>query len=234
MIDIHCHLLYGVDDGAKDYEESVAMLEFAKTQGVDEIILTPHYRNGMFSYDKSKIERHYIKLKEYAQESRIKLHIGCEYHVDSDMMDNILNGEVHTLADTDYVLAEYSHMSDYKMMRDTLQELIMSGYTPIVAHAERYDCIQRLPDLAWNLRELGAKIQINADSLLGIDGHQLKKVCKKLLKQRQVDYVASDSHHMKERINHMRDAYIYIGKKYSKELAQQLVEDNPRQIVASK
>ena len=87
MIDIHCHLLYGVDDGSKSLEESVEMLKIAKKQGITGIILTPHLRHGMFKHPIEKIERHYKKLMPYAKKLGIELKLGTEYHVATDMID---------------------------------------------------------------------------------------------------------------------------------------------------
>ena len=100
MIDIHCHLLYGVDDGSKSLEESVEMLKIAKKQGITGIILTPHLRHGMFKHPLEKIERHYKKLMPYAKKLGIELKLGTEYHVATDMIDAFYGGLCHTLADT--------------------------------------------------------------------------------------------------------------------------------------
>ena len=94
MIDIHCHLLYGVDDGAKTIEESVAMLEAAKEQGISAMILTPHYRHGMFAYPKEEIEEHFRILEPYAQKLGIYLALGTEYHVNSHIVEALDNGRL--------------------------------------------------------------------------------------------------------------------------------------------
>ena len=96
MIDIHCHLLYGVDDGSKSLEESVEMLKIAKKQGITGIILTPHLRHGMFKHPLEKIERHYKKLMPYAKKLGIELKLGTEYHVATDMIDAFHGGLCHT------------------------------------------------------------------------------------------------------------------------------------------
>ena len=113
MIDIHCHLLYGVDDGAKTIEESVAMLEAAKEQGISAMILTPHYRHGMFAYPKEEIEEHFRILEPYAQKLGISLALGTEYHVNSHIVEALDSGRCRTMAGSRYVLCEYSHDSEY-------------------------------------------------------------------------------------------------------------------------
>lgn len=108
-IDIHNHTLFGVDDGPNHIQESLDMLREADLQGIREIILTPHYRHGMFRYELDEIERNFAELLKQVEENQInvRLYLGCEYHVDSDIFEHIQEGRVHTLADTEYVLTEY-------------------------------------------------------------------------------------------------------------------------------
>ena len=137
MIDIHCHLLYGVDDGSKSLEESVEMLKIAKKQGVKGIILTPHLRHGMFKHPLEKIERHYKKLMPYAKKLGIEIKLGTEYHVATDMIDAFHGGLCHTLADTQYILTEYSHSSEYSFIYKMTREAIFAGYIPVIV-SQRY------------------------------------------------------------------------------------------------
>ena len=113
MIDIHCHLLFGVDDGADSIEESVGMLEKAAKQGIASIILTPHYRHGMFHYNNEKIEQNYKAILPYAQKLGLHIFPGTEYNVNSYMMEYYRKGRCHTLGDSRYILTEYSHASDF-------------------------------------------------------------------------------------------------------------------------
>ena len=112
MIDIHCHLLYGVDDGAKTIEESVAMLEAAKEQGISAMILTPHYRHGMFAYPKEEIEEHFRILEPYAQKLGIYLALGTEYHVNSHIVEALDSGRCRTMAGSRFCtdIFRYLHM----------------------------------------------------------------------------------------------------------------------------
>ena len=230
MIDIHCHLNFDVDDGPKTIEESIEMLKHAKMQGITGIILTPHYRHGMFPYPKNKIEEHYFKLGPVAKELGIDLYLGTEYHVNSDIIDGYKKGLYHTLADTRYVLTEYSHNSEFSYIHKMSQALILAGYIPVIAHIERYGCIAGEPEKAAELQELGAWIQVNADAVLGLEGRAAKKLCKKLLKEEWVDVVASDSHGIKERGCHMDKCYSYIAKKYGEDYARRLMQDNPARV----
>lgn len=231
-IDIHNHTLFGVDDGPDDIQESIVMLKEAASQGIRKMILTPHYRHGMFRYSLEDVEQNFTELKTRAEAEHIgiTLYLGCEYHVDSDILEHIQGGRVHTLADTDYVLTEYSHSTSYADMKRYTHELIAAGYQPVIAHIERYECIGNKPQLAKELSEMGALIQINADSTLGIDGKYLEKICKKLLKIKVADIVSSDAHGIKDRANHMERCYQYICKKFGESYAVDLFYTKPNTI----
>jgi protein-tyrosine phosphatase len=231
FMDIHNHLLFGVDDGAENIETSISMLNQAKHQNISKIILTPHYRHGMFAYPLIDVEGHFYKLKEKAENIGVKIYLGCEYHVNSEILNDINSGRVHTLAGTDYVLTEYSHSSEFAYIKEYTGKMVSAGYVPIIAHAERYGCFQKKPELIWEIKDMGAMIQINADSVLGIDGKILKKTCKMFLKNEMADFVASDSHGIKERANHMLDCCTYIRKKYGAHYAAEIFYENPEKII---
>ena len=230
LIDIHCHLLYGVDDGSKSLEESVEMLKIAKKQGITGIILTPHLRHGMFSHPLEKIEKHYKKLKPYSERLGIELKLGTEYHVATDMIDAFKDGRCHTLADTQYILTEYSHASEYSFVHKMTREALFAGYVPVIAHVERYECLRNI-DRIEELRNMGALIQVNADSILGLDGRHFKKYTKKLLKEDLVDVVGSDSHGVKERACNMKKCYDYVAKKFGEDYAEELMQITPENII---
>ena len=232
MIDIHSHLLYGVDDGAKTKEEAVAMLEDAKAQGVTAMILTPHYRHGMFSYPKELIEENFTQLKCEAEDIGVTLYLGTEQHVNSMTMEYIINGRCHTLADTDYILAEYKHDTDFSYIKASAQDMLLHGYVPVIAHVERYACMEKLSHVEL-LRDMGAMIQVNADAVIGKNGFRMKSYCKKLLKQGLVDFVASDCHGIKDRKSSMGKCCEYLYKKYDKRYVDMILERNARIILES-
>jgi len=233
MIDIHTHLLFGVDDGPSTIEESMEMLKKAKEQGVDTMILTPHYRHGMFAYPKEKIEANFGALYEPAKRIGINLFLGTEHHVNSMMIEYIESGRVNTLAGTSYVLAEYKHDSEFDFIAKSVQDLLRNGYIPILAHVERYLCMYEDLDRVDWLRDLGAMIQVNANAILGQEGLKVKGFTKKLLKNGYVDFVASDSHDLKKRVNNMGKCRDYLYKKYDERYVDRLLEDNAVEILQS-
>ena len=231
MIDIHNHSLFGVDDGSKSLEESAELLKEAYLQGVDTIILTPHYRHGIFPYPLDRIHENYEQLVVKAKEIGIRLFLGCEYHVDSYIVEHLQSGRCFSLAQGSYVLTEYEYETESEHILFQTKDLILHGYTPIIAHPERYRCFQESPFFCEELRNAGAMIQINAGSVLGESGRVEKSFCKKLLKNGWVDFIASDTHNRKSRSNYMAKCYQYIVKKYGQEYAHLLFEANARSII---
>ncbi len=233
MIDIHCHLLFGVDDGPEKIEQSIAMLKAAKEQGITNIVLTPHYRRGMFKFDGNLVLEHMKALEPYANELGITLHYGTEVHVNGDILEYLQERRVFSLADSEYVLTEYGYHTEYSYIFRMTHELLRHGYIPVIAHVERYGCLVKNPKRLEELQEIGALIQCNAAAILGEEGWGTKQFCKKALKSGWVDVVASDSHDTKKRRCYMEDAYDYLTEKYGEKLAHRLMVKNPKKIIGA-
>lgn len=234
MIDIHTHLLFGVDDGPETIEESIAMLKDAKAQGIDAMILTPHYRHGMFSYPNEVIDKNFAELSEYAEDIGIDLYLGTEHHVNSMTVEYIEKGRCRTMAGTHYVLAEYKPDTEFTYIKNSVQDLMRYGYIPIVAHVERYMCMHEMSLKNIELlREIGVLIQVNADSVLGLDGGKMKRFVKKLLKKEYVDFIGSDSHGIEDRINNMGQCAEYLYRKYDEAYVDEILEENAEMLLNS-
>lgn len=230
-IDIHNHILFGVDDGPADLETSVQLLRAEVEDGAEAIILTPHYRHGMFDYDLELVEQNFMTLRKYAEELRVRLFLGCEYHVNSDMVDYLHDGRVHTLADTDYVLAEFEHEAQFSYLMKHINDLFACGYCPVIAHAERISCLLHNPDRCADLLNRGAMIQINAAGVLGDEGRDAQKFCKRLLKDGTVNLIASDTHDADTRRNRMAECFEYVEDKFGRDYAYELFYAVPRSII---
>ena len=231
MIDIHCHLLFGVDDGPETIEGSIAMLEEANEQGITNIILTPHYRRGMFKYDVDLVRRNKAELDKHAETFGIKLYLGTEIHVNGDIIEYLDEGKYLPLADSDYVLTEYEYHVEYSYLFKMTKELLRHGYIPVLAHVERYRCLVENPQHLDELREIGALIQVNAAAILGREGWGVKQYCKKIIKSGWVDFVASDCHDLKKRICRIGECYDYLEKKFGEKVANRLTYKNARKII---
>ena len=219
LVDIHCHILPGVDDGAPDMETSRAMIRDAYEQGVRYIIATPHYRPEMFEPSMKKVIRD-VKLVPYEESTEQMIR-----HLDKKLRPTMLGSR--------YVLAEFSTNDSFVTVRNYIYELITKGYRPIVAHVERYFCCQE-PERIQELKKLGAQIQINADSVLGYEGHTIKKFCAGLMKDDLVDFIGSDAHNLEGRKMNLGKCATYVRKKMGQDYAEEIFVDNPRQIWKSR
>lgn len=233
LVDIHCHILPGVDDGAPDMETSRAMIRDAYEQGVRYIIATPHYRPEMFEPSMKKVIRVYHELRDYAEEVGIGLRLGCEYYRNEQMIRHLDKKLRPTMLGSRYVLTEFSTNDSFVTIRNYIYELLTKGYRPIVAHVERYFCCQE-PERIQELKKLGTQIQINADSVLGYEGHTIKKFCASLMKDDLVDFIGSDAHNLEGRKMNLGKCATYVRKKMGQDYAEEIFVDNPRRIWKSR
>ena len=233
LVDIHCHILPGVDDGATDMETSKAMIREAYKQGVRYMIATPHYRPEMFEPSMSKVISVYRKMRTYAAKIGIDLRLGCEYYRNDQIIYHLDNKLRPTMLGGKYVLTEFSTNDSFITIRNCNYELIVRGYHPIIAHVERYFCCQE-PERIQELKKLGAQIQINADSVLGYEGHTIKKFCAGLMKDDLVDFIGSDAHNLEGRKMNLGKCATYVRKKMGQDYAEEIFVDNPRRIWKSR
>ncbi len=231
MTDIHSHLIYGVDDGAATLKDSEDMLRQAAEQGISGIIATPHYRNRYFTYPTEVIRKRYLELKETAAKLGIALYPGCEYYADSRITKNLSEGRVMALADSEYVLCEFDHMADYDHIRNLVHDCILSGYYPVIAHPERYHIFQKDYTYLSDFRQMGCLLQLNAGSILGLEGFHIRRLCRRILDEGLADIVASDSHDTKSRGNRLGECREKVRKKYGAEAEERLFIKNPGRIV---
>jgi protein-tyrosine phosphatase len=229
IIDIHTHMLFGVDDGAADMETSLALLDKAYKEGTRRIFFTPHSIDGRFNFEGAN--RSLEKLVTAARERypELKFSGGCELYYSESAVDGLLQGKVPTLADSKYVLVEFHPTVCYFDLKNAIQKLTVSGFIPIIAHAERYGCLRK--ESTEHLVELGAYIQLNARSVLGKSGLEPKQFCKKLLKSGLVHFIASDAHDLKRRSSGLSDCVKHIEKKYSQKYAERIFYKNPMKIL---
>lgn len=233
IFDIHCHIVPGVDDGSSGYEETKKLLRMEYEQGVRNIIATPHFRFRMFETPLCKVQEQFVLVEKAAAEisEDLNVYLGCEFHANMEMTAMLKNKEVTTMAGSRYVLVEFSESSQASYIKERLYSLIASGYKPITAHIERYDAIRSDLDLVEELIEMGAHMQVNADSIIGKEGFGIKRFCKKLIKYDMVHFVGSDCHNLKKRISRIGEAYTYVSKKNGQAYADHLFIENPQKIL---
>ena len=240
MIDIHSHIVFEVDDGPKTIEDSRALLEESYRQGVRTIISTSHRRKGMFETPEAKIEENFKQVQELAKEIADDLTIlyGAEIYYTSDILDKLEQEKIPRLADSQYALIEFSMITPYKEIHTALSNVLRLGVTPVVAHIERYHCLENDEKKVRDLINMGCYTQINSSSVLkpklfGDTYKFMKKRAQFFLEKDLVHFVASDMHNLDPRPPYMQEAYQIISKKYGESHAEQLFRKNQELLLRS-
>lgn len=231
LIDIHCHIIPGVDDGAKSKQETIEMLKMMKQEGVVAIIATPHYRPGMFTPDIDKLQKRYLWARKTAEEMGIYMWRGNECYVQENLLDDLSVGKCIPMAKSKYLLVEFSSFHSYNVVRQYIANVISEGYIPIIAHIERIPVFDEHESRIQDMVELGARIQVNAESILGQSGYGVKRRMMKLMKADLIHYVASDSHGAKKRVPNLGKCYRYVAKKMGSEYANEIFYENQKRII---
>lgn len=216
MVDIHSHILYGLDDGAKDLEVSIKMASQAVTEGISSIIATPHHRHPNFSNDKKKTINRVKELQVELDKHNIPLTIypGQEIRLFGEMVELILqNKELLTLNNSSYVLVEFPSSNIPKYTEQLFYDLLVKGYTPIIAHPERNAEIAGNTDKLFRLIKNGALSQVTAASVAGMFGKKTQKLSLSLLEHQQAHFVATDAHNIVNRSCMWESAGNVISKK---------------------
>ena len=217
MIDIHNHILYGVDDGSKDLDMSLAMLKEEMEQGVTTIYLTPHQNQQTLTGPLLK-ERYQSFLEELKEKGiDMDLRLGAEIYYYPGLKQDLLSGKALTMDESKYVLVEFSTRTETNVS-EIVYELVVAGFTPIIAHIERYPYLKK--EDYFDIKEAGGLIQINSSSFSHFTSRGLIKY---LLKNDLVDYVATDAHDNSRRKVDFSFVHSYIKKKYP-ELYTKLIE----------
>ncbi len=226
MIDIHAHILPGVDDGSPSIEASIAMLKEMVAQGVTDVICTPHFREH-FTCLPERLREVFEEFKAEAKKQNIpvNLYLGQEIYAVDNVKKLIEEGKVLKLNDTEFVLIEFSVGRKTDIV-EVVYELRNAGFTPIVAHIERYKYLTE--DEIYELKNEGGYIQVNADSLVGEGKRSNGKIVRKLFKEGCVDFVASDVHFGRKIC--IKDAYDYVLKKFGEDAAEVVFRANAKQI----
>lgn len=233
MIDIHSHILPGVDDGSKNMDMTRQMLRIAWSEGIRGMIATPHHRRGYAHAPAEKLREAYEAVREEARkmDPSFQVYLGSELFVSHTLEEDLAEGEALSMAGTGYVMVEFLPPVAYREIKSTMQRLRMAGYLPIVAHAERYECLLRDPSLTEDLTDMGCYIQINSASVTGGNGFSAKRYVKKLLKYDLVHFLGSDAHDMDRRSPAMQKSVDYIAKRYGEGQARRISWENPQKLL---
>lgn len=230
MIDIHSHILPEVDDGPTSWEGSVAMCRMAAADGITHMVATPHC-NERYHYDRDYLAGCLRHLQQLAGATP-QLALGCDFHLSYDNLQKVLiEPERYTIGGSRYLLVELSDYSIPTQIGDCFLKLGDVGVTAVITHPERNAILRPTPQRVIEFVELGCAVQITANALTGFWGQRVQRVATWLLEHEAVHVIASDAHDVKYRTPHLSQARHAAAGICGVEVADALVEHNPRAIL---
>jgi len=229
FVDIHSHILHGLDDGARTAAESVAMLELAAASGTSDIVATPH-ANARYAFRPELVEQRIDELRRAV--TRIQVHYGCDFHLKNDNIeDAIVHPQRYAINHDRYLLVEFPEAAIVAKTSEILSSLIGAGLVPILTHPERtLSLYGRVIDIErWV--EMGCYVQVTAGSCVGQFGPRARNFVATLMTRRLVHFVASDAHDCELRPPGLSAAYSTLAQQWGEASARPLFEDNPRAVI---
>ena len=238
MIDIHAHILPGVDDGASSTKTALQMARMAADSGVTDLIATPHC-NQMYRYENFACEEltaRFAALEQAVQDAQIpvRLHRGMEVYGTTDTAALLHGGKLTTLCESRYLLIEFDFSEERRFMDRVLRAVSAEGVTPIVAHPERYRALQSDPAILYEWVLNGIHLQLNKGSLSGFFGRSAFQLAMRILRHDLASFVASDAHGTERRTTVLTGACDWVREQFSDRRAERLFSENPARVLADK
>lgn len=238
MIDLHTHILPGLDDGARDLDCALAMARLAADSGVTALVATPHCNlpGGRSNYWDRELRRAFTDFQQALDRAGTGITVfpGMEVFGTPQVPALLREGRLMTLARSRYLLIEFPFRDYGREATQVLAEVAELGYCPVVAHPERYRYVQEDPVLLNRWVELGCLLQVNKGSLLGRFGRTEERLSLALLDRGFAAFVASDAHSPTIRTTWMRDVRDFLREEFSAPLAQRLLEEHPARVLENR
>lgn len=214
MIDIHCHILPQIDDGPRDWNESLRMAMIAVNNGIHTITATPHHGNGRYENPASKIIEQVKIFNDKLREKDIPLTVfpGQEFYLHEDYKQEFEQGNLLTLANSPYMLVELPTRVIPTYFYDFVAYMLSKSIQIVIAHPERYSAIIQKPRILAEWIDLGIMTQITAGSLLGLNGRKMQKTAIEICKLNLVHFIASDAHNSVSRGFYLREGYYKLSE----------------------
>ena len=225
FVDIHSHLLPGIDDGAKNIETSIALITKMRSYGIKNIITTPHVLGDLYQNSSDTIKDKLREVQEELQRKNITdvtINAAAEYMMDEQFSELLEKNDILTIKDN-YVLVEMSYFSAPINLYEILFEIQVKGYKPVLAHPERYSFLHNDFNHYYKLKKAGCLFQLNLLSLTEQYGKGVQKICEKILKENLYDFAGTDAHHR----NHL-EVLKKIGTKKNLEKIKHLLDNNKK------
>jgi len=238
MIDTHCHIIPGIDDGARDMDAALALLAMAEADGTTRMVLTPHIQFGRFDNTHADIQHRLIALQQAAHEAGIgiELRAAAEVRLDSEILSLVAQKTLPFYGEHDgqhFMLLELPHNSIPPGSDALVKYLRSNNITPVIAHPERNRALLERPNLIQQFVRLGCWFQVTAGSITGQFGRDSKALAEQYLQQGIINIIASDCHNTDYRPPILSNAYQAVVDLLGVEAAQTLFIDNPHKITAS-
>jgi protein-tyrosine phosphatase len=231
MVDIHCHLLPAIDDGAESWATTTAMCRMAVRDGITHVVATPHC-DGHYVYDREHFTDMLATLSEVS-EGKLTFSIGCDFHVSpQNVEDAMTDPRRFAIGDTQYMLVEFDHHGIPSNADDLLMALVSRGMIPIITHPERNAFLMKHLDQVLRFIDTGCLVQVTANAFTGFWGPKSKKAAEKLLQKNLVHIVATDAHDLRLRPPVLSEARTRIATLAGADTAEALVMLNPAAVVA--
>lgn len=229
-VDVHCHLIPGVDDGAKSMKESLAALKEQYDQNVRYVICTPHVTADLLPEAAENIRTSFDALERSLAKTtfgeNIRLFLGCEIMYSESIIEKVVSGEIWTMGGSGYVLVEFLPSVSYEEICHAVRQLTDSGVLPILAHIERYQCLYKQIERIPKLQDMGAYCQINSSSLQGGLFNQRTAYIKKICKSGLIHFLGTDSHGMEKRRPDMKKGAEWVINNCNSQLRDRLLYRN--------
>ena len=233
MIDIHCHILPGIDDGSRDVEESMEMIREAYKAGFTNIISTSHYIEESYNVPKAKRQELIDMLNSKIEQEgmNIKIYNGAEAYITPNLVELIKAEELPTMNGTKYLLMELPMHNQILGLERVIQNIISQGITLIIAHPERYSYVQKNYKILNELADMGVLFQANYGSCIGEYGKEAEKTLKKLLKANRISFFGTDCHRAGSVYCQMPEVLKKLEKMIGKEKLEELTTINPQKLI---
>ena len=233
MVDIHCHILPGIDDGSDTWNTTAKMCQMAVRDGITHIVATPHC-DGHYEYDRAHLTDMLATLSEVA-EARLTFSIGCDFHMSPGNIEAAMNDpRQFAIGDTQYMMVEFDHHSIPQNAGDLLMQLLSRGMVPVITHPERNGFLMQHLDTVQKFVEMGCLSQITANALTGFWGPKSQKAAEKLLQKHLVHVVASDAHDLHLRPPVLSEARAKVVELTGEDVAEALFTTNPTAVVTGR
>jgi len=238
MIDIHCHILPGIDDGAKDMIEALALVNIAVEDGITRIVVTPHLHFGRFNNYLSVIESSFLALQQAVDKENIQIELAyaAEVRLDSEILSLLSSQQLPLYGrfnNQEFMLLEFPHSHIPAGSDALVKYLLKQNITPVIAHPERNRDLLKSPDKIKIFARLGCWFQATASSITGHFGEECQELALSYIEQGFINIVASDAHNLKRRPPILSEARSKVTEIFGEEKAQQLFYDNAYNITAS-